>query len=519
MKKNYIQINFKNKMGYSMNVSDILYIYLKQCYKPLYPKYYLDEKSQKNSLSPQRNKDFSNTIEFFDIDKKELQNDIKKSSSFGNHKERLMLNLNTNSFGNNPNINKISNNINLTEDFQNYNFYTYREKNSKLINSLNEAQIKKRLNKIKNVAKDAPILNLIVLSSNYYKSGKHFKIGPYGIINNNKNNKNKDSDKRKKYNCKKLKEDDSFSSSSSKQQINKGIVYFGYNPDKTNKQVIKERLSIENNNKIINQNNKRNKNIEKDSKNKEIIDTMNNNKDNFDYIDIQVPPWEDDKEKEKITQISTMINTNQNINLNISNILENKKYGCYFYIYFNPDYMKYYVKDCGMAYGTFINIQNEIILKDNYIINIGDTFIEISIGMENKAFLNERKNDFESKKKIMSISDPEYNNNLNLKIISKDKIYDPVNFLPTKSKIKIGRGLNCEIVIDDILLSRIHCTIEYKNNIGWIIRDGYRNKENIEESMDIKASTNGTWLYVFEDTPIYEGMILRSDNNLFRCKF
>ena len=117
------------------------------------------------------------------------------------------------------------------------------------------------------------------------------------------------------------------------------------------------------------------------------------------------------------------------INTNISNILENKKYGRYFYIYFNPDYMKYYVKDCGMSYGTFIKIQNEIILKDNYIINIGDTFLEISIGIKNKSFLNEEKNiNFKSKSKIFSLSDSEYNNNLNLKIISKEKIYDPVNF-------------------------------------------------------------------------------------------
>ena len=182
--------------------------------------------------------------------------------------------------------------------------------------------------------------------------------------------------------------------------------------------------------------------------------------------------------------------------------------------------MKYYIKDYGMSYGTFIKIQNEIILKNNYVINIGDTYLEISIGIENKSFLTEEKNNWSKlENNIFSISESEYNNNLNIKIISKDKIYDPVNFLPTKSKIKIGRASNCEIVIDDILLSRIHCTIEYKNNIGWIIRDGYNKKENLEETIDNKCSTNGTWLYVLEDTPIYEGMILRSDNNLFRCKF
>ena len=443
-----------------------------------------------------------------------MQNELKKSTSFG-YKPRELISK-SNSF--NINNNK---NYNLLEEILKNNFYSYTENNYELTNSLNEVQLSKRLNKIKNVAKDAPILNLKVLSSNYYKTGKIFKIGPFGIINQNKIN---NSNKEKKQNIKINNED--CNSSIIKNQSNGGIVYFGYYPNEINEQLIKEDLSLEkkNNNKM----NKLNKNIknkykknEKNKKNEEkkLNTNYSNNKENINHIDIQVPPMDEDKEK--APQLSSMINANPNINLNISNILENNKYGIYFYIYFNPDYMKYYIKDCGMSYGTFIKIQNEIILKDNYLINIGDTYLAISIGIKNKSFLNEQNNNelSKSKGKMISFSDSEYDNNLNLQIISKEKNYDPVNFLPTKSKIKIGRANNCEIVIDDILLSRIHCTIEYKNNIGWILRDGYNNKGNIEESMDIKVSTNGTWLYAFEDTPIHEGMILRSDNNIFRCKF
>jgi len=404
---------------------------------------------------------------------------------------------------------------------------------------MSEGQITKRLSKIKSVAKDAPILNLIVLSSNFYKTGKIFKIGPYGIIQNNKNGESKE----KRYSYKNF--NDSFSISS-KQLSHPGVVYFGYYPDKVNNQ--QRLISLESNDnnknhyhKKLNKLNKNikyrnSKNLKESHKNQQNRNIYNiaNNQNNIDFIDIQVPPWDDEKDKDKEKdkekekkqengkekekekdidgQISTVIN--------VSNILEVKKYGRYFYIYFNPDYMKYYVKDCGMSYGTFIKIQNELILKDNYVINIGDSYLDISIGIENKSFLKDNiNNGNNNQKQIFSQSFSEYDNNLNLKIISKDKIYDPVNFLPTKSKIKIGRASNCEIVIDDILLSRIHCTIEYKNNIGWIIRDGYNNNKNNEESIDIKASTNGTWLFAHEDTPIYEGMILRSDNNLFRCKF
>ena len=463
----------------------------------MYPKNSINDSSTKTLLSPQRNKDFSNTIEYYDIDKKELQNNSKKVSSLGFNYGALTLN--TNSFLNNSNNININidyfNNINLTDDPPKYNSYnTCGDKLSRLTNSMSEGQITKRLNKIKSVAKDAPILNLIVLSSN-----------------------------------------DSFSILSN-QITHPGVVYFGYYPDKVYNQ--QKLISFENNENNKNKNHKKltklnknikyrnNKNIKESHKSKQNrnIYNISNSQNNIDFIDIQVPPWDDEKdkgkEKEKEKENEKDINRQISTVINLSNILEMKKYGRYFYIYFNPDYMKYYVKDCGLSYGTFIKIQNELILKDNYVINIGDSYLDISIGIENKSFLKDNiNNGSKYQRQIFSQSDSEYDNNLNLKIISKDKIYDPVNFLPTKSKIKIGRASNCEIVIDDILLSRIHCTIEYKNNIGWIIRDGYNNNKNNEESIDIKASTNGTWLFAHEDTPIYEGMILRSDNNLFRCKF
>ena len=429
-----------------------------------------------------------------------MKNDVKKSSSFRfrNYEEKS---LNSNSFGNH-NINPDY--FNILDNYQKFS-HEFNDNNSKIISFLSETQLEKRLNKIKSVEKNAPILNIIVLSSNYYKTGKHFKIGPFGLINQNKNiDSNKEMTHCYKNNNK-----------NEDKQTLKGVVYFGYYPDKINQ------ISLENRNNINIKNNNNNLSKKSENKNRENISNFSNIE-NFDYIEIKVPPSEKDIENNLNYPISTKINTNHNNNLNMS-ILEKKKYGIYFYIYFNPYYMKYYIIDCGKSYGTFIKIQNEIILKNNYLINIGDTYMEISLGIESKSFLNEEKSISYRKEKIFSLSDSEYDNNydnnLNLKIISKNKIYEPFNFLPTKSKIKIGRSSNCEISIDDILLSRVHCTIQYQNNIGWIIRDGYNNKENGDDSMDTKASTNGTWLYTFEDTPIYEGMILRSDNNLFRCKF
>ena len=232
---------------------------MKQCYKPSYPKNSINDSSTKTLLSPQRNKDFSNTIEYYDIDKKELQNNSKKVSSLGFNYGALTLN--TNSFVNNSNNININidyfNNINLTDDPPKYNSYNRcGDKLSRLTNSMSEGQITKRLSKIKSVAKDAPILNLIVLSSNYYKTGKHFKIGPYGLMQNNKNGELKE----RRYIYKN--NNDSFSIPS-KQISHPGVVYFGYYPDKVYNQ--QKLISLENNENNKNNNhkklNKLNKNI------------------------------------------------------------------------------------------------------------------------------------------------------------------------------------------------------------------------------------------------------------------
>ena len=225
------------------------------------------------------------------------------------------------------------------------------------------------------------------------------------------------------------------------------------------------------------------------------------------YVDIQLPP--------KDADISTISSIHNNISNN-----NNKNIGRYFYIYFNPEFIKYYIRDCGFNNRTFIKVQNETLLKDNSYINIGNSYISVSIGYEDESLYNDLQ--YENGNKISSQSNlnKEYNNNLNLKILCKGKIiYDPINFQPTKSAIRIGRSLNCEVVVEDKVLSRIHCTIVYRKNIGWIIRDGVYNK-NKDGSIEMKPSTNGTWIYALEDTPIYEGMIIKSNNcNLFKFSF
>jgi hypothetical protein len=147
---------------------------------------------------------------------------------------------------------------------------------------------------------------------------------------------------------------------------------------------------------------------------------------------------------------------------------------------------KFYIKDLGNGFGTFLKIQNETLLKNNSLINIGDSYIVCQFGINEDTFLSESH--FDNK---VQVSNTDYSNMINLKIFSGSKHYDPINFLPTKSQIKFGRSNICEINIDDCMLSRIHCSIEYKENFGWIIRDGYLSKKG--QDYENKFSTNGTW--------------------------
>ena len=62
------------------------------------------------------------------------------------------------------------------------------------------------------------------------------------------------------------------------------------------------------------------------------------------------------------------------------------------------------------------------------------------------------------------------------------------------------------------MLSRLHCTIFFRNN-KWYLSDGFITDNRINKS------TNGTWLYAFDDIIIENGTIFKSNHNLFICSF
>lgn len=184
-------------------------------------------------------------------------------------------------------------------------------------------------------------------------------------------------------------------------------------------------------------------------------------------------------------------NKNNNNNL-ISTSLEKTK-NAFFKIFYDFDKHIYYLMDLGIGYGTFFKIEEDMAIKENSIINIGESYLIFSFRQntsENKEYIND--------------------DDLYLKIYSNEGDYEPIVITSSKDRIyQVGRSDKCDVFIRDRMLSRIHCIIYYIDN-NWYIKDG---NENGNES------TNGTWLYANEETEIKEGMRFKSNSCNFYCKF
>ena len=170
------------------------------------------------------------------------------------------------------------------------------------------------------------------------------------------------------------------------------------------------------------------------------------------------------------------------------NEYDEKFIGIHFMIRYDEKKCKYYIKDLGSGYGTFIKLINPLEITNNLLVNIGDTFIVFNLDEDSK--------------------------NISLKLFTGDEQSENYEFTPEKKLIRIGRDKESDIFIDDKLLSRKQCYIYYQedenneNKYKWFIKDG---------DISGKKSTNDTWMYSIKDTLIYDQMIFKTNHNLFKC--
>ncbi|CAG9322657.1 unnamed protein product [Blepharisma stoltei] len=167
--------------------------------------------------------------------------------------------------------------------------------------------------------------------------------------------------------------------------------------------------------------------------------------------------------------------------------MEDHHRGRHFVIFYNIDKDSYWIRDLAKGFGVFVRLDYALVLKDNMLINVGESFVVINLLKENT----------------------ENSIRLLLKVFSGNISGEVKSFSEADSMIRIGRHMNCNLKIEDPLLSKIQCTIYYNPISGWTLGDG-----DIDSQ---RTSTNGTWLYLNEDFEIYNGMIFKSHQTLFEA--
>ena len=217
--------------------------------------------------------------------------------------------------------------------------------------------------------------------------------------------------------------------------------------------------------------------------------SLRNKKDGCTYFGLLSPSDENiNKKIDFNTGNSDIINTQNDPDIH---------YGLQFRIKFDLEEYSYFIKDYsfGNGYGTFMKVLTEIKIKDNTLINIGNNYIVFTFGVDE---LSPEENDtIDENQKILSV-----------KVFRGELVnYSYVFNQAQINKILIGKDEKCNIVLNDDLLEDIHCIIEFKNKKGWYILDGYNNKN----------SENGTWICLSEETKIFEGMLIQSNQNIYKC--
>lgn len=166
-------------------------------------------------------------------------------------------------------------------------------------------------------------------------------------------------------------------------------------------------------------------------------------------------------------------------------IIQKNTLGVFFKIEYDQSSMQYSLSDLGNGYGTFVQLTKPFDIKENTLINIGDSYLVFSFG-ENS------------------------DRDLNLKMYSGNYEYQPQSISGTTEKtITIGRDDKCDVVLNDKMLSRVHCVLK-RDKDEWKIIDG---------KGDGGRSMNGTWVFAFDNMTIDDGMVFKSNSNLISCKY
>jgi hypothetical protein len=212
--------------------------------------------------------------------------------------------------------------------------------------------------------------------------------------------------------------------------------------------------------------------------------------------------------------------------------------GRHFQIEYCIDSNSYKIKDLGIGFGAFVKIDHPLVLKDNNLLSMGSSFLIINFTEELRESLayshsqdttekedrnSQRRNVMNSPVTTKQITvalkgnETGYDENkksqtsqivpdITIKIFGGPNYGDVYQFSASIAMIKIGRMPDCEIRIEDNLLSKYQSSIKYVPGSGWTLFDGYNGK----------PSTNSNWLYLNDDFEMYNNMVFKANHTLFQ---
>lgn len=202
------------------------------------------------------------------------------------------------------------------------------------------------------------------------------------------------------------------------------------------------------------------------------------------------------------------INTNNNNDLDLTNAFnlndfvfpveeKEENVGLYefpnFAIFYNLLDGNYYIKDFNTGVGALMKIKR-IELDFNTLINIGSNYLVIYINNDIITF------------KIFNnstVSDRKYNDDsIGQNYVTKEyRVKENED-----SIITIGRSQKCDIIIEDMMLSKIQAYIEYNSKTK---------KFYLNDGDEMKESTNGTWVFILKATKITNNFMFKAEHTLF----
>lgn len=171
--------------------------------------------------------------------------------------------------------------------------------------------------------------------------------------------------------------------------------------------------------------------------------------------------------------------------------LSERHRGRHFQIEFDPYRDAYFIKDLGNGFGAFAKLDSQLVLRDNNLLHIGESFVVVN---------------------LVPVKAQDPGPRLRLKLFggpnTGEVFYFSVSEL-ANGRIRVGRNQLCEVPIEDNLISKVQFTIHYEEETGWMLVDG-----DFEQQ---RPSTNGTWVYLSEEYEMYNGMVFKVSSTLIQA--